>query len=179
MQTQLDPGLVRIDNARLNSACEAYFKWKDLNTYVKSVNTRGINIPDCISEPIACWCLGYMWNRGSQVGDATDGNGNKIEFKATSRWNGDLSSFGPSCTFDNLVYLRFDVEHNKLYIYDLHIDSHRFGQLPANQHQTIRDQQMQGRRPHVSLQSLFVDAHSLQPDIIFDIRQMRIERDNR
>lgn len=129
---------------------------------------------------MACYCLGFLWNRGNEVGDATDPNtGKKIEFKATSRFDGDLSSFGPKTQFDDLVFLRFKLDENLLYIYDLKINSDEFGKYPANRSETIQDQKNQGRRPHVSLKSLFVDAYNLVPDIIFDIRRCRIIEDNR
>ena len=63
---------IQIDNARINETIDAYFKWKDLNTYIKSTSSRGINMPDAISEPMGCYCLGYLWYRGDVVGDATD-----------------------------------------------------------------------------------------------------------
>lgn len=87
---------IQIDDARINETCDAYFKWKDLNTYIKSTSKRGLNIPDAISEPMGCYCLGYLWNRGDESGDAFDPLTNrKIEFKATSNFDSDLSSFGP------------------------------------------------------------------------------------
>ena len=173
-------GRIVIDDARIDEACNAYFKWKDLNTYISNNSRRGINIPDAISEPMGCYCLGLLWNRGKEVGDATDPRtGRKIEFKATSRFEGDLSSFGPTCQFDDLVFLRYKLDENLLYIYDLGIDSVEFGKLPANRTETIQDQKDQGRRPHVSLQELFVDAYDLEPDIIFDIRRCRIIQHNR
>lgn len=173
-------GRIQIDDARIDETCNAYFKWKDLNTYIKSNSRRGINMPDAISEPMGCYCLGFEWNRGDEVGDATDPrDGRKIEFKATSRFEGDLSSFGPKCQFDDLVYLRFNLDENKLYIYDLHVNSEEFGRLPANATQTIQEQKDQKRRPHVSLQELFVNAKNLEPDVIFDIRRCRIVQDNR
>ena len=131
-------------------------------------------MPDAISEPMACYCLDLLWNRGDEVGDATNPRtGEKIEFKATSRFEGDLSSFGPKCKFDNLIFLRFKTDDNLLFIYDLKINSDDFGKYPANKKQTIQDQKDQGRRPHVSLQELFVEAKGLQPDIIFDIRRCK------
>lgn len=173
-------GYIEIDDARINETCDAYFKWKDLNTYIKSTSSRGINMPDAISEPMGCYCLGYLWNRGDEVGDATDPvTGAKIEFKATSNFDGDLSSFGPKTVFDNLVFLRFNLENNQLYVYDLKIDSEEFSLYPANKTQTIQDQKRMGRRPHVSLQKLFVEAGDLVPDIIFDIRRCQIIKDNR
>ncbi len=173
-------GRIQIDDARIDETCNAYFKWKDLNTYIKSNSKRGINMPDAISEPMGCYCLGYLWNRGNEVGDAYDPKTDrKVEFKATSRFEGDLSSFGPKCQFDNLVFLRFNLDENLLYIYDLNINSVDFGKYPANKTETIQEQKEQGRRPHISLQSLFVDAKGLIPDIIFDIRRCKIIEDNR
>lgn len=173
-------GYITIDDARIDETCNAYFKWKDLNTYISNNSHRGMNIPDAISEPMGCYCLGFLWNRGDEVGDATDPKDKrKIEFKATSRFEGDLSSFGPKCEFDDLVFLRFNLEQNLLYIYDLKVNSTEFGTYPANKTQTIQQQKDAKRRPHVSLQALFVDAKNLEPDIIFDIRKCKIIKDNR
>jgi hypothetical protein len=166
-------GRIVIDDARIDETCNAYFKWKDLNTYISNNSHRGINIPDAISEPMGCYCLGFEWNRGDEVGDATAPDGRKIEFKATSRFEGDLSSFGPKCQFDDLVFLRFNIKENLLFIYDLNVNSEEFGKYPANSAQTIQDQKDQRRRPHVSLQTLFVNAKQLRPDIIFDIRRCK------
>ena len=175
-----DFGHIVIDDARIDETCNAYFKWKDLNTYISNNSHRGMNMPDAISEPMGCYCLDLLWNRGEEVGDATNPRTNeKVEFKATSRFEGDLSSFGPKCQFDDLVFLRFNLADNLLYIYDLKINSEEFGKYPANSRQTIQEQKEQGRRPHVSLQSLFVDAKQLKPDIIFDIRRCKIIEDNR
>lgn len=175
-----DFSLITIDDARIDETCNAYFKWKDLNTYISNNSHRGINMPDAISEPMGCYCLGFLWNRGKQVGDATDPTTDrKIEFKATSRWDGDLSSFGPKTIFDDLVFLRFNLDDNLLYIYDLNINSDEFGKYPANSTETIEDQKKQGRRPHVSLYKLFVVAKGLSPTIVFDIRRCKIIEDNR
>ena len=73
--------LIKIDEPRIQETCDAYFKWKDLNTYVKSLVSRGINMPDAISEPMGCYCLNLLWNKASG-GDAQTIDGKKIEFKA-------------------------------------------------------------------------------------------------
>ena len=174
MPTYNEFGHIQIDDARIDETCNAYFKWKDLNTYISNNSHRGINMPDAISEPMACYCLGYLWNRGDEVGDATNPKtGEKVEYKATSRFEGDLSSFGPKCKFDDLIFLRFKLDDNLLFIYDLKINSDEFDKYPANKTQTIGEQKAQKRRPHISLQDLFVEAKGLQPDIIFDIRKCK------
>lgn len=66
-------------------------------------------MPDAISEPMGCYCLNLLWNK-TTGGDAYTQDGKKIEFKATSNFAYDLSSFGPRCDFDDLVFLRFDLD---------------------------------------------------------------------
>ena len=51
--------LFKIDEVRKDEVCDAYFKWKDLNTFIKSQTSRGINMPDAISEPLGCYCMDY------------------------------------------------------------------------------------------------------------------------
>lgn len=164
---------VTIDEARIDDACDAYFRWKDLNAYIRSTASRGLTMPDAISEPIGCYALGFKWNRGEVAGDATDDDGRKIEFKATSRFDGDLSSFGPKCDFNDLFFLRFNLTENVVLIYDCDVTASEFAELPVNSSQTIGDQQAEGRRPHVSLKALFIDGIGITPYCIFDIRRMR------
>lgn len=168
-------GRIKIDDARIDAVCAAYFQWKDLNSYVKSNSTRGINLPDVISEPMGCYSLGFLWNRGKETGDAYDPITDKrIEFKATSRFEGDLSSFGPKEKFDDLYFLRFNLHENMLYIYHLNVNFDDLGKYPANKKETVQSQRNEGRRPHISLQKLFVDAKNLQPIVKFDIRRCKV-----
>lgn len=165
--------LVEIDAARINDVCDSYFKWKDLNNSLKNYVSRGINFPETISEPMGCYALGYLWNKGS-AGDAQDRNGRKIEMKATSNFDSDLTSFGPKCDFDNLVFLRLDYSNNKLYIYDTGLNSEELKKLPANSKETIGDQQLQRRRPHVSIIKILIEERQLEPTCIFDIRRAEV-----
>lgn len=160
---------VTIDPLRMQQACDAFMKWKDLNNTIKNYATRGINMPEVISEPLGCWCLDLLWNRGSIVGDATNPKNNeKIEFKATSNFDYDLTSFGPKTQFDDLVFLRFNVEEYLLYVYDLHINSEEFGNIKVNATETVQNQKDEKRRPHVRMIEIF-DLDNIEPNVIFDI----------
>lgn len=166
--------LVEIDAARINDVCDSYFKWKDLNNSLKNYVSRGINFPETISEPMGCYALNLLWNKGS-AGDAQDRNGRKIEMKATSNFDSDLTSFGPKCDFDDLVFLRLDYPNNKLYIYDTGINSEELKLLPANQRETVGEQQAQKRRPHISIIDTVINARGLEPTCIFNIRRAEVE----
>jgi len=163
-----------IDEPRLLSTCEAFFKWKDLNSYLKSISNRGLNMPDAISEPLGCYIMGYVWNRGSS-GDATDvvlsgGVGKrKIEFKASSNFDSDLTSFGPDTDFDDLVFLRFSLHNNLLFVYDLHLNHHGLGRMKANSTETVADQQAQGRRPRLRLIEDYIIPGEIAPTKVFNI----------
>lgn len=94
--------LVKIDAARINETCRLYFLWKDLNTGLRSVVTRGINFPEAISEPMVCYSLDLLWNKGS-FGDARDKNNKVVEIKACSNFDRDLTSFSPKMKLEDLI----------------------------------------------------------------------------
>lgn len=170
--------LVSIDAARVNDVCDAYFKWKDLNNSLKNYCSRGLNFPETISEPMACYALSQIgketkWNKGS-AGDAQRGD-KKLEMKATSNFDSDLTSFGPKCDFNDLIFLRLDYANNKLYVYDTGIDSEELKCLPANQTETVGEQQAQKRRPHISIIDTVINARGLKPSCIFDIRRAEVQ----
>lgn len=160
--------LVTIDAARIQDACRNYFKWKSLNDSLKSFCSRGINMPDAISEPMGCFCLDFLWNKGSG-GDAQSKTGEKIEFKATSNFDYDLTSFGPKCIFDNLVFLRFNLDEDKLYVYNTHMSSEDVKKLPVNKTQTVADQQAGTRRPHIRFIDEVINKRGMAPTCVFDI----------
>ncbi len=167
--------LVNIDEPRIQETCDAYFKWKDLNTYVKSLVSRGLNMLDAISEPMGCYCLDLLWNKSSG-GDAQSRDGKKIEFKATSNYDYDLSSFGPVCEFDDLVFLRFNLDTNMLYVYDTGVNSAEFKKIKISQFGTVEDYQKQGKRPHLSIIKSIIEKKGLEPTVVFNIRRGQIER---
>ena len=165
--------LIKIDEPRIQQTCDAYFKWKDLNTYVKSLISRGINMPDAISEPMGCYCLNLLWNK-STGGDAKTIDGKKIEFKATSNFTYDLSSFGPKCEFDDLVFLRFDLDLNMLFVYDTGVNSEELKKIHVSKTATVEDYQKMGKRPHIRIIETIINKRGLEPTVIFDIRRGRI-----
>ena len=164
--------LVIVDKARFLDAVEMYFLWKELDQRIRSSATRGINFPETISEALACYALGFKWNKGSG-GDAMNGD-NVIEFKATSNWNRDTTSFSPSENFDNLYFLRLDKRNDELYIYDTGLNSDRLKQIKVNKIETVEHQQQSGRRPRFSMISFIIEPQGLNPIIKVNIREKKV-----
>ena len=160
---------IEIDAHRIKTTCRVYSLWKQLNECLRTLSTRGCNIPSEISENIVCYCLGYKLNKGSG-GDAVDQNGRIIEIKCCSiDGENDLTSFSPKEKFDNLIFCKIDKNSDTMYIWDTGIDSEELKTLPVNKTQTVGEQQSEKRRPHLSLFQTVVNPRGLKPVCKFDI----------
>ncbi|WP_439328520.1 Bsp6I family type II restriction endonuclease [Lonepinella sp. BR2357] len=152
-----------------DSIKDAYHKWKSLNEIIsEDMDSRKINLPEAISENIACHALGLTRNMDSS-GDATDAYGNLIEIKATSNFNSDLSSFSPDTHFDKLLFVRLNLDTDEAYIYDLCLNGREFGKLQVNKTETVYEHQSQGRRPRLSLVR-YIEEKGLKPVKIVSLK---------
>lgn len=152
----------------LQTIIKAYQSWKSLNEIISgAMDSRKVNLPEAISENIACYALGYERNM-DRTGDARDKFGNLIEVKATANFNSDLSSFSPDTHFDKLIFVRLNLDEDKAYIYDLGLNGEQFGKLAVNKTETVADQQKQNRRPRLSLIK-YIDDNGLKPTTILDL----------
>lgn len=167
--------LVRIDKSRFNDAVKAYFLWKDLNALIKNSHTRGINLHEAISEPLVCKSNGYLLNKGSG-GDVYDvENCRVIEIKGSSNFEKDTTSFSPSEKFDELHFVRLNQREDKFYLYNLNMNSDLLKQVKVNNHETLEDQQRQGRRPRFSVIKMIIEKNNIQPYAIVDMREKKIQ----
>lgn len=168
--------LINIDKSRFNDAVKAYFLWKELNALVKNSHTRGVNLPEAVSEPLVCKANDYLLNKGSG-GDAYDEK-NKliIEIKATSNFNKDTTSFSPNEKFDELHFARLNQREDKFYLYNLCINSEKLKQIRVNEKESLGDQQKQGRRPRFSIIKEIIEKNGLEPYAEIDMRSKLINR---
>ena len=141
-----------------------YFQWRDLNKSIKYISTRGINLPEAISENAFCLffenCVRVVkLKKGKCSYDALNiKTGKKIQIKATSI-PGDLSSFGPKSEWDELYFLDFSRADGTFDIYKIHPDliyKHK-----VNTNQTFEDQQKQGKRPRLSIKEIIRERRIL------------------
>lgn len=146
-----------------------------LDQRIRSSATRGINFPETISEALACYALNFKWNKGSG-GDAVSPDNEIIEFKATSNWDRDTTSFSPSENFDKLYFLRLNKRCDEIYIYDLNINSDNLKNIKVNKNETLENQQLSGRRPRFSVINFIITPENLEPIIKINIREKKIIR---
>lgn len=160
--------LITVDEHRIATTINIYFDWKNLDTQLKTLSTRGMNLPSEISENVVCYCLGYQLNKGSS-GDAFDPFNQKIiEIKGSSSTG--PSSFSPSEIFDELVYMKVDKSSDTALIYQTGIDSVSLQSIPVNSHETVLDQQNKGRRPRFNIETTIINPLQINPSIQFNFR---------
>lgn len=175
MAKQIKLDLVTVDTARFNDAVRLYFMWKELDASVRTSATRGVNFPETISEPLCCYVMGFLWNKGSG-GDAFDPRTDRIiEMKATSNWDSDTSSFSPDEQFHDLFFIRLDKRNDVLYFYDTGINSDALKTVMVNKTETLGDQQNAGRRPRFSVIKTIINTLGLQPVASLNLRTLAIE----
>lgn len=164
-----EPNYVEINAIMINNAIRIYQHWKQLDTEVRTISTRGVNFPGELSELFACYVLGYKWKKKGG-GDAFDEENNRvIEMKGSGSENDDLSSFSPSETFDELVFVKANKNEDAIYIWLTGIDSEQLKKIHVNKTQTLEDKQKEGNRPRFSVEKKIIRALGLTPDYKFDI----------
>ena len=158
------------DSARL---VRLFNLWRALNSGMKAIASRGINLPEGISE--SAFCLYYNKNAGRALKggsfDAYDtANGSAVQIKASSV-EYDLTSFGPKSYWDDLYFLDFYRSGAMDGSFDVyHIENDLIYNMRLSSSQTFRDQQQQGRRPRFSIKRDIIEELNLAPE-----RTCRIE----
>lgn len=143
--------------------------WKELFFGMKDFKSRGVNLPEGVSE--SAFCLEYSVARvldvqgASSSFDTFDFRTNaRQQIKATSVED-DLTSFGPRSVWDEFYWLDF----YRAGRYDGSFDVYRIpNELILNfqisSTQTFRDQQKQGRRPRLHVRRQIIIAHHIEPE---------------
>lgn len=169
-------GYIEINPLMVNNAIRIYQHWKQLDSEVRTISTRGVNFPGELSELFACYVLGYKWNKDGG-GDAYDPSTNRIiEMKGSGSDNDDLSSFSPSEKFDELVFIKANKNEDVIYIYNTGIDSDALGEIQVSKKEKVKDQQRAGKRPRFSVEKNIIKAKKLEPSYKLDILTREITK---
>lgn len=167
--------LIKITEERYKRVIKLYFMWKDLNTEIKKDFTRGINLPEAITEPICCYVNNFLHSTKKGSEDAIDEkNYSKVQIKATSNFNNDLTSFGPKSEFNELHFVRLNQEEDKMYLYKIPVN--KLADVQVNVGETFEEQQNQGRRPRFSIINKYIEPDNIKEYAIVDLKTGEIER---
>ena len=141
--------------------------WLIMNEKLKSLGGRALNVPDVFSE--ALFCLAFNSVRTNNTAHSYDcvmrTNKAGVQVKSASIPD-DCTSFGPTSTWDVLFFADFcpngkidglvkfyKIENSDIYSLVLN----------SKKGETFKDQQKQGRRPRLSIQSSIIKSKKLLP----------------
>ncbi|MBF0252564.1 MAG: Bsp6I family type II restriction endonuclease [Candidatus Omnitrophica bacterium] len=146
-----------------------YIHWRTLSKKLASLGSRGVNLPEGLSE--AAFCLEMQTARltssipGANTSfDCYDlSNQSRIQVKACSVLP-DLTSFGPKSVWDRIYFCDFYRDGNWDGTFDVYlIDNYDIYNHKVNANQTLKDQQLQGKRPRFSIYKEIIQAKNLSP----------------
>ncbi len=149
-----------------------YSDWKKLNDRLKSISTRGINLPETISENAFALffpnCMRVVKLKGMKCSfDCLNvKTGSRIQIKATSIGK-DLISFGPHSEWDELFFLDFSKGDGSFKAYKIEADWIYKHQV--NKTQTFEQQQAEKRRPRFSIIEQIIKPRGLKPVAMFKL----------
>lgn len=143
-----------------------YNMWNSLNRAIKAISTRGINLPEAISENAftlffpECVRVVELAKGKCSYDVVNTRTGKRIQIKGSSVVS-DLSSFGPKSEWDELFFLDFSANDGSFKVYK--IEASWIYKHKVNKKQTFESQQKQGRRPRFSIVDNIIKPRNLKP----------------
>jgi hypothetical protein len=172
-----DARLQYFDSEDGSTLYNIYQNWRSLCDDLSAIDSRGINLPEGLSEGSFALALGTPRLASSISGanssfDCYDLNKSKrIQVKACSVLP-DLTSFGPDSQWDEIYFCDFYRCGAWNGTFDIYlIPNDLIYNHKVNANQTLRDQQLQGRRPRFSIFKSIVKPLNLAPFMSFDLAQ--------
>lgn len=146
--------------------------WVSINDRLTSIGGRSINVPDVFSEAIYCIFFGAIRTNGTGYSyDCVDiKTGEGIQVKSSSI-KYDLTSFGPTSTWDKLIFADF-ASNGKIdgIVRFYNIDENIYNiVMNKGKGETFLDQQRQGRRPRFGIKKGIIIPNKKQPILEVDL----------
>ena len=146
-----------------------YKRWRELCNLLKKLGGRNINLPEGLSESAFCLEMNFCRvdsnvNGANTSFDAYDPMRQKrIQVKACSVLP-DLTSFGPKSVWDELYFCDFYRQGKWDGTFDIYlIDNELIYNHHVNKNQTMREQQLEKRRPRFSLHKELIIPNNISP----------------
>lgn len=143
--------------------------WRGLKFGMREFNSREPNFPEGLSEIAFC-----LWSGSSRLlsarglsntsFDTFNSATNSAEQIKACSVEKDLTSFGPRSKWDDLYFLDFFNNGKVDGIFDVYlIPDELIFESRVSHNQTLRDQQMEKRRPRFSIKSEIIELKKLRP----------------
>ena len=151
---------------------EIFRDWQMINSKLKPLGGRNLNVPDVFSEALFCYFFNAIRTNGTAYSyDCVSlDTGAGIQIKSASI-EYDCTSFGPTSTWDEMYYVDFAPNGHVDGIVSFYKIDMDFSDLILNakKGETFRDQQLQGRRPRFSIKRQLIDEYNIQPCLTINL----------
>lgn len=163
------------DNSDKHFLFELYRSWRKLCEGLLKIKSRGVNLPEGLSEGVFCLAMDAVRVVEGIPGANTSFDCydpktyDRIQVKACSVMP-DLTSFGPKSVWDKIYFLDFYRQGKWDGTIDIYLlENDLIYNHKVNANQTLKDQQLQGRRPRFSICKEIILKNKLKPIKTFDI----------
>ena len=160
---------IRFEERDRQVLAKTYSEWRSLSEDLRSLSGRGVNLPEVLSEGAFALEMNVLrvvksipganssWDCYNPVSHK------RIQVKACSVLP-DLTSFGPTSEWDEIYFLDFYREGNWDGTFDIYkIPNELIYNHKVNQHQTMREQQLEKRRPRFSIYKEIILRNGMRP----------------
>jgi hypothetical protein len=151
---------------------DVFKDWISINDRLTEIGGRSINVPDVFSEAIYGIFFDAIRTNGTGYSyDCVDiKTGEGIQVKSSSI-EYDLTSFGPTSTWDKLIFADFSNDgkiDGVIRFYEIDEDIYSIV-LNSKKNETFKDQQQQGRRPRFSIKRTIIIPNNKKPILTINL----------
>lgn len=156
---------------------DIYRGWRDLSIKLNGLKSRSVNLPEGLSEVAFCYFMDCVRLNNPKIGkgvntsfDAYSQTTNKrIQIKSCSVLP-DLTSFGPSSQWDEIYFQDFYKDGNWDGSVDVYlIPNELIYNQKVNSRQTLREMQLEGKRPRFSIKTSIIDEYNISPVLTYKL----------
>lgn len=167
------------DESDLTTLIEIYDNWRDLSIKLNSLNARSVNLPEGLSEVAFCYFMNCVRLNNPKIGrgvntsfDAYSLHTNKrIQVKSCSVIP-DLTSFGPGSQWDEIYFQDFRRDGKWDHCIDIYLIPNDFiYSQKVNTRQSLKEMQIDGKRPRFSIYNEIIIKQNLKPLGTFKLKE--------
>ncbi len=148
---------------------DIYVHWRLLTSELSVIESRGVNLPEGLSEGAFCRAMDVVRITQNIAGANTSYDAYDLKRKKRIQVKGcsvmpDLTSFGPRSEWDELYFLDFYRKGEWDGTFDIYlIPNDLVYNHKVNANHTLRDQQKLNRRPRLSIYKEIIVPNKIKP----------------
>jgi hypothetical protein len=150
---------------------DIYRTWRELSIKLNKLKSRSVNLPEGLSEVAFCYFMDCVRLNNPKIARGVNTSFDaycvktkkRIQIKSCSVLP-DLTSFGPNSQWDEIYFQDFYKEGNWDGSVDVYLIPNKYiYNQKVNSRQTLKEMQLEGKRPRFSIKTSIIDKYKLVP----------------